>query len=85
MTAYTPSFPPVMAGLVRIASLYCGVWPSVQVPSSYLNPEALVLPAKAAERRAAHSMAEDTDRGGRSDFSLKRLDRSVVTKSSHAS
>ncbi len=80
MTAYTPSFPPVMAGLVRIASLYCGVWPSVQVPSSYLNPEALVLPAKAAERRAAHSMAEDTDRGGGSDFSLKRLGRSVVTK-----
>ena len=80
--AYTPSPPSVMAGLAKIASKYCGVWPSVQVPSSYLNPEALVLPAKAAERKEAHSAAEDSGRGGGLDFSLKRLGRSVVSKGS---
>ena len=79
---YTPSPPSVMACLARIASKYCGVCPRVQVPSAYLNPEALVLPARAAERKEAHSAAEGSGRGAGLDFSLKRLGRSVVSKDS---
>ncbi len=69
-----------MTDLAKISSMYCGVLPSVQVLSANLNPDACLGLPRVETAYEAHSMVEDTPRGGGSENSTNRSPMPIVDK-----